>query len=76
MPDKSKQNETSIGAAKGSFTLKETLDDGFKIGFDLSKKITKNNNSFSTPNSNEIKKVLMINFGVHRFQKTKIINVL
>ena len=56
VPDKSKQNETSIGAAKGSFTLKETLDDGFKIGFDLSKKITKNNNSFSTPNSNEIKK--------------------
>ena len=56
VPDKSKQNETSIGAAKGSFTLKETLDDGFKTGFDLSKKITKNNNSFSTPNSNEIKK--------------------
>ena len=56
VPDKSKQNETSVGASKGTFTLKETLNDGFKTGFDLSKKITKNNNSTSTPNSNETKK--------------------
>ena len=56
VPDKSKQNETSVGASKGTFTLKETLDDGFKTGFDLSKKITNNNNATSTPNSNETKK--------------------
>ena len=56
VPDKSKQNETSVGASKGTFTLKETLADGFKIGFDLSKKITNNNNSTSIPNSNETKK--------------------
>ena len=56
VPDKSKQNETSVGASKGTFTLKETLNDGFKTGFDLSKKITNNNNSTPTPNSNETKK--------------------
>ncbi|PDH20508.1 MAG: sarcosine oxidase subunit alpha family protein, partial [Pelagibacterales bacterium MED-G42] len=56
VPDKSKQNETSVGASKGTFTLKDTLDDGFKTGFDLSKKITNNNNSTSPPNVNEIKK--------------------
>ena len=32
------------------------MDDGFKKGFDLSKKITNNNNLTSTPSSNEIKK--------------------
>ena len=56
VPDKSKQNETSVGASKGTFTLKETLDDGFKTGFNLSKKITNNSNATSTPNSNETKK--------------------
>ena len=56
VPDKSKQNETSVGASKGTFTLKDTLDDGFKTGFDLSKKITNNNNSTLPPNVNEIKK--------------------
>ncbi len=56
VPNISKQNETSVGASKGTFTLKDTLNDGFKTGFDLSKKITNNNNSTSTPNSNETKK--------------------
>ena len=56
VPDKSKQNETSVGASKGTFTLKDTLDDGFKTGFDLSEKITNNNNSTLPPNVNEIKK--------------------
>ena len=56
VPDKSKQNETSVGASKGTFTLKDTLDDGFKTGFDLSKKVTNNNNSTLPPNVNEIKK--------------------
>ena len=56
VPDKSKQNETSIGASKGTFTLQDILDEGFKKGFDISKKITNNNNLTSTPSSNEIKK--------------------
>ena len=56
VPNKSKQNETSVGSSKGTFTLKETLNDGFKSGFDLSKKITNNNNPSSIPNSNETKK--------------------
>ena len=56
VPDKSKQNETSIGASKGIFTLQDILDEGFKKGFDISKKITNNNNLTSTPSSNEIKK--------------------
>ena len=56
VPNKSKQNETSVGSSKGTFTLKETLNDGFKSGFELSKKITNNNDSSSIPNSNETKK--------------------
>ena len=56
VPDKSKQNEISVGASKGTFTLKDTLDDGFKTGFDLSEKITNNNNLTLPPNVNEIKK--------------------
>ena len=56
VPDKSKQNETSIGASKGTFTLQDILDEGFKKGFDISKKITNNNNLTFTPSSNEIKK--------------------
>ncbi|NDB29675.1 sarcosine oxidase subunit alpha family protein, partial [archaeon] len=55
VPDKSKQNETSIGASKGTFTLQQTLDEGFKTGFEVSKNITNNNNSTPTPNSNEPK---------------------
>ena len=56
VPDKSKQNETSIGASKGTFTLKETLEEGYKTGFEISKNLTNNNNSISIPNSNEAKK--------------------
>ena len=56
VPDKSKQNETSVGASKGTFTLQDILDDGFKTGFDISKKITNNNNLTSAPSSNETKK--------------------
>ena len=56
IPYKSKQHEISIGASKGTFTLKDTLEEGFKIGFEVSKNITKKNNSTSTPNSNESKK--------------------
>ena len=56
VPDKSKQNEKSIGASKGTFTLQQTLDEGFKTGFEVSKNITNNDNSTPTPNSNEPKK--------------------
>ena len=56
IPDKSKQNEKSVGASNGTFTLKKTLEDGFKTGFEVSKNITNNNISTSTPNSNETKK--------------------
>ncbi|MDA0377664.1 MAG: sarcosine oxidase subunit alpha family protein, partial [Proteobacteria bacterium] len=54
VPGKAKQNEKSIGAANGTFTLKETIENGFKIGSETSSKITKQNNSITIPKSNEI----------------------
>ncbi len=53
IPDKSKQNESTIGSAKGSFTLKNSLKEGFEKGYDLSKKITGKESKISTPTSNE-----------------------
>tara|TARA_Y100000590_G_scaffold429768_1_gene542664 strand:- start:614 stop:3610 length:2997 start_codon:yes stop_codon:yes gene_type:complete len=53
IPDKSRQNETTLGSAKGSYTLKETLEDGFNRGYELSNKITKQNLKTSQPTSNE-----------------------
>ena len=53
IPNQSKQNENTIGSAKGSFTLKESLEDGFKKGFELSNKITGKNEKSITPTSNE-----------------------
>ena len=53
IPNQSKQNENTIGSAKGSFTLKESLADGFKKGFELSNKITGKNEKSITPTSNE-----------------------
>ena len=38
---KSKQNESTIGSANGSFTLKKSLEEGFNKGYELSNKITK-----------------------------------
>jgi len=52
-PNKSSQNESTVGAAKGSFTLKQTLEDGFNSGYELSKKINGNNLKSPTPTSNE-----------------------
>ena len=40
IPSKSRQNESTVGSANGSFTLKKSLDDGFNKGYELSKKIT------------------------------------
>jgi len=53
IPGKQKQNECTIGAARGSFTLKESLEDGFDKGYELSNKITKKNLKTSIPSSNE-----------------------
>ena len=55
VPDQSKQNEQSIGAANGTFNLKETLENGFKIGSETSKKITNQEINIQTPNTNEPK---------------------
>jgi len=53
IPSQSRQNETSIGSAKGILTLKQSLEDGFKKGFELSNKITGKNEKSITPTSNE-----------------------
>jgi len=53
LPNKVKQNENTIGAANGSFTLKQSLDEGFNKGFEVSNKITNKNLKTKTPTSNE-----------------------
>jgi len=53
IPNESKQNETTIGSANGSFTLKKSLEDGFTKGFQISNKITNNNLESKPPISNE-----------------------
>ena len=49
VPGISKQNETTLGAANGTFTLQETLKKSFESGYELSKKITNNDNKISSP---------------------------
>ena len=49
VPGISKQNETTLGAANGTFTLEETLKSSFETGYELSKKITNNDNKTSSP---------------------------
>ena len=49
VPGLSKQNETTLGAANGTFTLEETLKKSFESGYELSKKITNNDNKTSSP---------------------------
>ena len=53
IPGESKQNETTLGAANGIFNLEETLKNSFNSGYELSKKITNNDNKISIPNSVE-----------------------
>jgi len=53
VPNQSKQNESTIGSANGSYTLKKSLEEGFNKGFDLSKKITGKDLKTSSPLSNE-----------------------
>ena len=53
LPNQSRQQETVVGAANGSFTLKESLDEGFEQGFKISSKITNQNNKTDAPISDE-----------------------
>ena len=53
IPNQSRQNESAIGSANGSFTLKKSLDDGFNKGYELSNKITGKNEKSKIPTSNE-----------------------
>ena len=53
IPNQPKQNESTIGSARGTFTLKNTLEEGFTKGYDLSNKITEKNLKTSIPTSNE-----------------------
>jgi len=53
IPNQSRQNETAVGSANGSFTLKKSLEDGFNKGFEVSNKLTKKNIKSDPPTSNE-----------------------
>ena len=53
IPGQSRQKESTIGSANGSFTLKQALEDGFNKGFELSNKITNKNSKSTAPTSNE-----------------------
>ena len=53
LPDQSRQKETVTGSANGSFTLKESLADGFNKGYQISDEITKNGRETSIPISDE-----------------------
>ena len=53
IPNQSRQNESTIGSADGSFSLNKNLEQGFKKGYELSKKISKNDFKTDTPTSNE-----------------------
>ncbi len=55
VPDKSKQNEHSLGAANGTFTLQDTLKNSFNTGSEVSKNITKKDEKIQIPNTNERK---------------------
>jgi len=49
VPGQSKQQETTLGSANGIFSLEETIKMAFESGFQLSKKITNNENKISMP---------------------------
>jgi len=53
IPNQPRQNESTVGSANGSFTLKKSLEEGFNKGFEVSNKITKKNLKTTTPASNE-----------------------
>ena len=49
IPSESKQNETTVGSANGIFNLQDSLNTSFETGYNLSKKITKEDNKLSVP---------------------------
>jgi len=53
IPDQPRQNESTIGSAKGSFSLKKSLKEGFETGYNLSKKITGKESKILETTSNE-----------------------
>jgi len=53
IPNQPRQNESTVGSAKGSFTLKQSLEEGFNKGFEVSNKITNKNIKSAIPTSNE-----------------------
>ena len=53
IPNQSRQNESTTGSAKGSFSLKKSLEEGFNRGFEISNKITNKNIKSPIPISNE-----------------------
>ena len=55
IPDISKQNETTIGSANGTFTLEETLKSGFEKAAEISKKQIKNSIELKSPKVTEKK---------------------
>jgi len=71
IPNQSKQNESTIGSANGSFSLKKTLEEGFNTGYNLSKKITGKTIKTSTPTSNERSYALQDNFWCMPLPKNK-----
>jgi sarcosine oxidase subunit alpha len=73
IPGESKQNEKTLGAANGIYTLDETLKSSFEAGNELSKKITNNENKVSFQMWLKRNQQFMINFGVFLYQKEKII---
>ena len=55
VPNQSRQNENTIGSAKGTYSLRGSLEDGFKVGYELSKKITGKDKKDLVPKINEKK---------------------
>ena len=53
IPNNKRQKETAVGSANGSFTLKQSLTEGFQAGFELSNAITTNNKNTPVPTSKE-----------------------
>ena len=49
IPDKSKQNEVTLGSANGVFNLADTLKTSFEEGYKISKKITNGDKKISAP---------------------------
>ena len=55
VPDKSKQEEITVGAANGNFTLHDTLNAGFNAGSKVSKKLNNKDVDIQIPNVTEKK---------------------